>query len=657
MSLSTSPLRQLRASFLALAATAIASLAIASSASAAVATGEVTLTLKKGAQSSLLRQGVKLDPSSGGGKAKTVKLAVTDLDLASGAVRTGATLTFRANGESVKLNDLLVSVGATSTAVTGRHGGRKKVVFRLKGSSQASASSLGVSGPLALTGTGLKLLRQGLELPSLKGGKVGSAAASAAIPPAPEPPKPDEPKKVDPYPYASQCPVAAVEGSGGFANPPGKVGGVAALPTFSPGTSQELSGEAVEWGLRTSFRSYALNAPPPGTLQTLDGASASAPGAGMSAPGQFFSFPNAGGDYEPGDEADHSDDKLVAESTGTVLFCKSGHGFNVVLRNPTVVIDGESSRNTAEVGANMNGTWYPFQKADIAELDISDKEPVISDSGNTIAWEGVPAKLTADGASAMGVYKAGESIDPVTVKASLERPMLAECAIASGDVAPTTAVAFNNAALPTLTSPFVVKGPDVGVINWGFRPSLRASVAGSGSFQLLGGATKAFENMGGEAAVNAPTGRVGKYFSFPVDRYEWEVGTADPKDDRLVAYSNATVGICNPAAGNYGIAISKPTLVIDGANSRLVANSYSWQGAKGWLGGRVDVVELNTTPIEAVTEGAFARWGEIPAADAPLLNGIQAEGGLLTGAFSLANLFAGTGSGGFDPVSARIALP
>ncbi len=294
------------------------------------------------------------------------------------------------------------------------------------------------------------------------------------------------------------------------------------------------------------------------------------------------------------------------------------------------MIDGADSRIVADLGVNQNGTWYGYQRADIAELDLSGVEPEVSDGGNTLAWEDIPAKLSADGATATGLYPAGELLDSITVRTSLQRPLLTQCTIDSGDVPPTTAVDFTRAALPTLNSPVTGTG---GTINWGFRRSLRSSVQATGSFQLLGGATAGYPgNMGG-GATPAPTGGIGKFFRFPVAEYAYEEGeAANPNDDRLIATSNATVGFCNPAAGNYGVVISKPTLVVDGANSRLLANVYSYSGGfptpspKGWLGGAVDLVDLDTSAVAAVGTSSTVSWGEVTADETPLNSGIPVDG-------------------------------
>jgi hypothetical protein len=389
----------------------------------------------------------------------------------------------------------------------------------------------------------------------------------------------------------------------------------------------------------------------------------------MAAPDAFFDFPVDAGTHEPGTQPDHSDDRLVADGGGAVLFCKSGHGFNIVFRNPTVMIDGAESRITVDVGANMHGTWHPFQRTDIAELDLSSIEPQVSDGGNTIAWEDIPVQMTVDGAAATGLgdqYPAGTPLDPVTVTTTLDRPLLAECGVDAGIATPPN-VDFTLAALPTLTDPVIRSGKNIGTINWGFRRATRGTVgAPGGLFLPLGGATEGFPGSMGGGNSLPPSGGIGKFFRFPIASYAYEAGTADPGDDRLIATSNATVGLCKPqtSSGNFAIVISKPTLIIDGASSRIVANAYSFAGpfmsspAAGWTGGRVELVDLDTSAIDTTTGVGTVRWGEINPDWEPLQNGIPVAGGLQTEALSLAGLtVASTAAGGFDPIAAQIVLP
>lgn len=660
--MSTLPIRSLRSPRqLALLVLALAAVlgTTGAPASAAPASGEVVLTLKRGAKSSLLREGVKVGPGSGKGRTRTVKLAVAELELGGASVvKTGATLALSGGGESAKLRDVTLKIGAASTAISAKLGGKSRVFFRARGAASVDGLSVRVSGPLALTGNGAKALRGALGLDGISGGRLGSAAVLAsmsAATPVPTPLVPDPPKQPEKeaYPYASECPVPAVEGNPGFGEAPGQVAGIAPSPSFGAGTGQEVTGTEIDWGFKDSFRSYVAFVPPAGSLQALDGAVAH-PNGSMALAGSYWGFPTSGGTYEAGAAPDHSDDKLVVDGTGTVLFCKPGHGFNIALKNPAVTIDGASSRITATVGANMNGTWYPYQRADIAELDLSAIEPEVADSGNTLEWKDVPATLSADGELALGaIYDEGEALDKVTVKTTLNRPLLSQCAIAAGSTAPEPTVGFGLAALPTLSDPVTGSG---GTINWGFRRAFRSTIQTNGSFALLGGAGASYPgNMGG-AAGTPPTGGDGKFFRFPIAGYRYDDGGAGGADDRLIATSEATVGFCNPTHG-YAAMISKPTLVIDGTDSRLTANVYSFQTGKGWIGGRVDLVDLNSTGVDAVAVAGDVSWGQVLPDETQMTAGIPTDGGFLTEALKLASMSLGGSAGSFDPVAAQIELP
>src|SRR5690606_24986225 len=114
-------------------------------------------------------------------------------------------------------------------------------------------------------------------------------------------------------------------------------------------------------------------------------------------PGSFFGFPVASGSYEAGGQPDGSDAKLISEANGTVIFCNTAHGFSYVVKNPTVVIDGDDSRIVADIGVNAAGEWHGFQRVDFATLELGSVTPLTEGPGDTVTWEDVPAKLTEDG--------------------------------------------------------------------------------------------------------------------------------------------------------------------------------------------------------------------------------------------------------------------
>lgn len=626
MSFPTFPQRRLRVLCLALAAAALAVIATASSASAALATGEVVLTLKKGAQSSLLREGVKVTPSSGSAKARTVKLAVADLDLASGAIKTGAALTFSANGKSVKLSDVLVSVGGKSTAVTAKQGGKRKVFFRLQGNPNSLVSSLDVSGPLTLTGGGVKALRGALGLEGLSGGKVGSASANASIsqaaplPPAPQQPQPTGPEPlVDPY--ASTCAVPGGEDPS-FGTPPADGNAPAADPVLDD--PQSVTGGTADWGFRTSFRNYVTGTQDPGSagsITVLDGAVDNAGIFRFSGDGQYVRHQNA------------DDDQLVLSAKGTVVFCKAGHGFHAVLKDPKVVIDGANSRIVAEIGLNRAGTWGGFRKADIAKLDIGSVQPTYSADGKTATWTAVPAKLTADGAAISGLYPENAVLDPITVSAPVATvpDVFSETcgpftnpAVAPGPELPEAPI-----ALPTLNVTTATAG---GSVVWGIHTPFRSQIV-SNVPPGAAGTLQTFEGAGYSDPV----------FTYPEENGSYEQGVfADPADDRLILNAGGIALLCKPAHG-YRYAISNPTVVIDGANSRLVVDTDLRINGLIDPNVRSDFATLNMTGITPTIVGGTITWSNIPVTLTQ--NGSEA----LNGRYA-----AGTG---LDPITVSAELP
>lgn len=660
----------------ALMALALFASVLSGSAMASPGSGEVSLSLKPG--SSLLKQGVKVTYSAKAGKTgatkrlarkgkagatQAVAIAIDDIVLGPPAVLgSPGVLTFAKGGDEVSISDLEVRVGAKGTAVSGKLGGKSLTVFRAEGAPTTDTTSVKLSNAkLSLTGKAARELRDRFDNDRISAGRIGSAAVSAAVTP---PAKPAEPAKkiddgglVDPYPYASQCPIPVGKPGTG----PGHIGGFASSPLFD--VDQEVSGTSIEWGFKQDFRNYVL---PSGSLLAVEGATAHPAGANMSVVGSFFEFP-MDGTYEAGGKPNGAGDKLVADGTGAMLFCMPSHGFDIVFKNPTVTLDGDNSRITADVGTNVNGQWYPFQRADIAELDLGAATRNITDGGHTIEWEDIPATLTADGSQAAALsafYPAGTPLDPVTVKTTVDRPLTAECTIDEGTATPPT-VNFIQEALPSLSAP-VVTG-NAGTINWGFRRATRNTTTitpgpglSPGTFQLLGGANESYPgNMGGAGSPAVPpVGGNGKFFRFPISSYQYEAGGAGGADDRLIATSEATVGFCVPNAGALGVVISKPTLVIDGANSRLVANAYSYRGpSSGWAGGRVDLVDLNTSAVSAVTGTGTVSWGEVLPNEQPLNNGIPVAGAIQTTALEPGGLNAGNTATNWDQVAAQITLP
>lgn len=641
MSFPTSPQRRLRTLFLALAAAALAALATASAAAAAPGTGAVSLTFKKGADSSLLREGVKA--TKAGGKSQTAKLTVTEVEFGAKTVlRTSGAIVFRAGGKNATLNGVELSIGAKATTVSARAGKQRKIFFRASGAPTFFGDSVSFKGPLSLTGNGAKALRSKLGLPGITAGEVGTATASGlidAVPvPTPEKPTPPAPK-TDLDPYFAQCNVSATSQA------TGTLPGPAPLPTLAD-EKQLVGPAALEWGFKDSFRGYVIGAAG-GSIHALDGAATT--GAAPAFDG--FEFPRTGGEYATNDAVDMTDDQAIVEGSGSAVFCGTKHKFRIVLSNPTVVIDGADSRLIVDLDTNLSGVWTPTQRVDFAELDLDGITPFYNHSGSEVTWTDIPVELTEDGAEAFGgFYNAGEELDPISLTVNtpydlgakdpaawtalanyvstelpfpLADPTQGGCEVgvpAGGTAAAARTIdealgyepagtttwhpnATPAAAIPDLSAKTALTG---GKFDWGFRSSLRGSINASGEFNLLGTTASNTPYYGhGPSATPPPAtpgvgqmGGAGKYFRWPQAAGSfYDAAGAGSADDRLVLRTSGRVAFCQTqSAQRYATVFSNPTVIIDGANSRItieVATRYRLS----WVRGVVDFATFDLTAI------------------------------------------------------------
>lgn len=177
---------------------------------------------------------------------------------------------------------------------------------------------------------------------------------------------------------------------------------VGALSIAGPATAAEsgVTGGDADWGYKASWRSYILNVPPSGSINTSDGATTNPDGT--------FDFPVDGGSYDP--------DTGVGEIqfSGTVTFAKPGHFINVVMSDPRIEFDGTTGTVYADL-TDSNGTNYP--DAPTADLDLSGVTP--SDDGTNLAIADIPATATAEAQPAFN-YDEGEPLDPVSFSVTYE---------------------------------------------------------------------------------------------------------------------------------------------------------------------------------------------------------------------------------------------
>ncbi len=177
-----------------------------------------------------------------------------------------------------------------------------------------------------------------------------------------------------------------------FATPPGIPGGTpggGGAPGAGETETPAMGAGSLTWGVKAGWRAYVIGPIAAGSIVTT----------GVTTRGGAFTFPQSA------DAALRGGLGSVAYS-GTVRF--TGHHGELDLRvsNPQVRIDSATS---ATLFVTVNGSTVPF-----ADLALGSASRTTAADGS-VSYSGVPAKLTAAGASAfIGYYGAGESLDPVT---------------------------------------------------------------------------------------------------------------------------------------------------------------------------------------------------------------------------------------------------
>jgi Htaa len=182
--------------------------------------------------------------------------------------------------------------------------------------------------------------------------------------------------------------------------------GIAAPSAASAANSQpyaaascEVSTASLTWGFKESFRSYISGNIANGKWTVADGAEYSTPN---------FSWPDGSGPFD----ASAASGSLVF--TGSIEFTGHGGILDTTVANPRVRFAGAQAILDLDVdGTTQQGKPISEKSVPFAALDLS--KAAIRTDGGTVTIAKAPADLTAEGASAFGTYKSGETLDPVTV--------------------------------------------------------------------------------------------------------------------------------------------------------------------------------------------------------------------------------------------------
>jgi len=345
-----------------------------------VTNGTTTVRPSGAAYRTLARAGVAVQPIGvAARKGSRIALPVT-----SGSVGTvsqlahGTTdgLLLRGEDESVRLTDLRLRIGRSSSTVKGRIDGRalttlftlstKRLDVRL---AARAASRKNVTW--RLTARAAKTLRSRLDVRGLKAGGFGVATLTAKL----------------------AAPVAPAP--------------VVVPPTTTGVGSSTVVAGASDWGIKASFRRYITGPIAGGRAVPSDGVSTNPDGT--------YRFGTAAG------TVDRATGAIAIGFRGTVFF--EGHGsgdaalLQVWIRNPRVVTTPGAATGTlhADVTSRSQDAGRPlveYPNVALASLDLTKGTRTVTDS--TVTWSGVPATLTEEGAPAFGgFYNAGTELDPI----------------------------------------------------------------------------------------------------------------------------------------------------------------------------------------------------------------------------------------------------
>lgn len=228
--------------------------------------------------------------------------------------------------------------------------------------------------------------------------------------------------------------------------------------------------------------------------------------------------------------------------------------------------------------------------------------------------------------------------DPVT------SPATTFTAACTGAPAPLPAAAPGTPApepAPALTATAAISGAST--LTWGVRESWRWYL------KALGGLTAAWDGATLDPDATTPSGPAYGVYTFPGAPTPgvYEQG-ATPAGDRAIVPFRGRVDFCH-ASHTFRITLSNPTVIIDGADSRIVADADANHDGVLMPNERLDVARLDLSGITPVRTTTTVTWVDVPATFLP--------GG--------SRAFSGNGNGGggsypagsaMDPVTVVAAL-
>ncbi|MFE7551509.1 HtaA domain-containing protein [Streptomyces gardneri] len=264
---------------------------------------------------------------------------------------------------------------------------------------------------------------------------------------------------------------------------------LAALIPASPAhaESRTVQGGRLDWGIKSSFQSYVTGPIAQGSWGLTGGAATVGTGQ--------FRFHSAQGSYDPGTGA------FEAAFSGGVHF--TGHrkadGTNeldLTISRPRVVVQGGRGTLYADMASKAKGSGRVSVTAQVPLATLALGGIDMRGGASPVALSGVPATLTAQGATAFaGYYPAGTRLDPVSLTVDVRAPKQA-----TPSTAPSTGPTGKPTAMPPTSQSPTASAPSApastgalrtAAVDWGVRRTFREYVTGAiaqGKWTLADGA-------------------------------------------------------------------------------------------------------------------------------------------------------------------------
>lgn len=179
------------------------------------------------------------------------------------------------------------------------------------------------------------------------------------------------------------------------------IAGSLASPTPVAAVPEPVTGGALEWGVKASFRAYITGPAANGSITPADGATDNGNGT--------YRFPVSGGSH------DQAGANINVAFAGSLRFLGHGGALDITVSDLRIEVSGTAGVVRADVVTKNRGTGTYDTHADIelVSFDLNGVTPSATAGG--WRWSGVPASLTQAGSNAFGgFYPAQTPMDPIT---------------------------------------------------------------------------------------------------------------------------------------------------------------------------------------------------------------------------------------------------